>query len=64
MDCLTKYFLKLCKIEEIDGSSKDNFNKSNTQYPCVPENGYYGCGPLQIAINLVFLPVSIFLARA
>ncbi|KAK2425119.1 Chitinase family protein [Trifolium repens] len=40
-----------CYIEEIDGASKDYCDESNTQYPCAPNKGYYGRGPLQISWN-------------
>ncbi|CAB4294311.1 unnamed protein product [Prunus armeniaca] len=40
-----------CYIEEIDGPSKDYCDESNTQYPCKPNKGYYGRGPIQLSWN-------------
>ncbi|XP_042490169.1 endochitinase EP3-like isoform X2 [Macadamia integrifolia] len=44
----TGYF---CYIEEINGSSHNYCDSSNTQYPCVPGKQYYGRGPLQLTWN-------------
>ncbi|KAJ4954550.1 hypothetical protein NE237_011333 [Protea cynaroides] len=40
-----------CYIEEINGSSMNYCDATNTQYPCVAGKGYYGRGPLQLAWN-------------
>ncbi|KAK3414459.1 hypothetical protein EUGRSUZ_H00325 [Eucalyptus grandis] len=47
-----------CYIEEIDGPSKDYCDESNTQYPCNPNKGYYGRGPLQISWNYNYGPAG------
>ncbi|KAI3504262.1 hypothetical protein L2E82_45510 [Cichorium intybus] len=41
----------LCHTEEIDGRSKDYCDRDNTEYPCAPNKGYFGRGPLQISWN-------------
>ncbi|KAJ3675390.1 hypothetical protein LUZ60_004432 [Juncus effusus] len=48
----------LCYIEEIDGASKNYCDASNTQYPCVAGQGYYGRGPLQISWNYNYGPAG------
>ncbi|KAL4582770.1 hypothetical protein LXL04_007329 [Taraxacum kok-saghyz] len=40
-----------CYIEEIDGRSKNYCDWGNREYPCAPNKGYYGRGPLQISWN-------------
>ncbi|KAL6294162.1 hypothetical protein ACE6H2_002304 [Prunus campanulata] len=47
-----------CYIEEIDGPSKDYCDESNTQYPCKPNKGYYGRGPIQLSWNFNYGPVG------
>ncbi|CAK9137231.1 unnamed protein product [Ilex paraguariensis] len=47
-----------CYIEEIDGPSKDYCDESNTQYPCAPNKGYYGRGPLQLSWNYNYGPAG------
>ena len=40
-----------CYIEEINGASQNYCDPSYTQYPCNPNKGYYGRGPLQLTWN-------------
>nr|ABY66958.1 class IV chitinase [Vitis pseudoreticulata] len=40
-----------CYIEEINGASHNYCDSSNTQYPCVSGQNYYGRGPLQLTWN-------------
>ncbi|KAJ4842490.1 Endochitinase ep3 [Turnera subulata] len=47
-----------CYIEEINGSSKDYCDESNTQYPCNPNKGYYGRGPIQLSWNFNYGPAG------
>ncbi|XP_021800353.1 endochitinase EP3-like isoform X2 [Prunus avium] len=47
-----------CYIEEIDGPSKDYCDESNTQYPCKPNKGYYGRGPIQLSWNFNYGPAG------
>ncbi|KAI3430208.1 Chitin-binding type-1 domain-containing protein [Psidium guajava] len=47
-----------CYIEEIDGASKDYCDETNTQYPCNPNKGYYGRGPIQISWNYNYGPAG------
>ncbi|KAE9604550.1 Endochitinase PR4 [Lupinus albus] len=47
-----------CYIEEIDGASKDYCEESNTQYPCAPNKGYYGRGPIQLSWNFNYGPAG------
>ncbi|GLT56567.1 hypothetical protein SLA2020_296010 [Shorea laevis] len=47
-----------CYIEEIDGASKDYCDESNTQYPCNPNKGYYGRGPIQLSWNFNYGPAG------
>ncbi|KAJ4955261.1 hypothetical protein NE237_012044 [Protea cynaroides] len=42
---------QFCYIEEINGASQDYCDTTNTQYPCVAGEGYYGRGPLQLSWN-------------
>ncbi|XP_058780269.1 endochitinase PR4-like [Vicia villosa] len=47
-----------CYIEEIDGASKDYCDENNTEYPCVPNKGYYGRGPIQLSWNYNYGPAG------
>ncbi|KAK9287792.1 hypothetical protein L1049_016232 [Liquidambar formosana] len=47
-----------CYIEEIGGASKDYCQEQNTRYPCKPNKGYYGRGPLQISWNYNYGPAG------
>ncbi|CAL8992959.1 unnamed protein product [Prunus brigantina] len=47
-----------CYIEEIDGPSKDYCDETNTQYPCKPNKGYYGRGPIQLSWNFNYGPAG------
>ncbi|KAI3795923.1 hypothetical protein L1987_38584 [Smallanthus sonchifolius] len=40
-----------CYIEEINGATRDYCDEDNTQYPCNPNKGYFGRGPLQLSWN-------------
>lgn len=40
-----------CYIEEINGSSHNYCDASNSIYPCNPNQQYYGRGPLQLKWN-------------
>ncbi|KAL1809599.1 hypothetical protein ACET3Z_026589 [Daucus carota] len=47
-----------CYIEEIDGPSKDYCDENSTQYPCAPNKGYYGRGPIQLSWNFNYGPAG------
>ncbi|XP_022874844.1 endochitinase EP3-like [Olea europaea var. sylvestris] len=47
-----------CYIEEINGRSKDYCDENNKEYPCVPGQGYYGRGPLQLSWNYNYGPAG------
>ncbi|GAV84623.1 Glyco_hydro_19 domain-containing protein/Chitin_bind_1 domain-containing protein [Cephalotus follicularis] len=47
-----------CYINEINGASKDYCDETNTQYPCNPNEGYYGRGPLQLSWNFNYGPAG------
>ncbi|XP_043720905.1 endochitinase EP3-like [Telopea speciosissima] len=47
-----------CYIEEINGTSKDYCDETNTEYPCVTGKGYYGRGPLQLSWNYNYGPAG------
>ncbi|TXG72744.1 hypothetical protein EZV62_001323 [Acer yangbiense] len=47
-----------CYIEEIDGASKDYCDETNTQFPCSPNKGYYGRGPIQLSWNFNYGPAG------
>ncbi|CAD5325796.1 unnamed protein product [Arabidopsis thaliana] len=47
-----------CYIEEIDGASKDYCDENATQYPCNPNKGYYGRGPIQLSWNFNYGPAG------
>ncbi|KAL5848373.1 hypothetical protein ACOSQ4_006386 [Xanthoceras sorbifolium] len=47
-----------CHIEEIDGASKDYCDETKTQYPCSPNKGYYGRGPIQLSWNFNYGPAG------
>ncbi|KAF8032164.1 hypothetical protein BT93_D1175 [Corymbia citriodora subsp. variegata] len=47
-----------CYINEIDGASKDYCDETNTQYPCNPNKGYYGRGPIQLSWNFNYGPAG------
>lgn len=48
----------LCYIEEIDGPSRDYCDETNTEYPCAPNKGYYGRGPIQLSWNFNYGPAG------
>ncbi|KAL8136928.1 hypothetical protein V2J09_002929 [Rumex salicifolius] len=47
-----------CYIEEINGASKDYCDETNTKYPCNPNKGYYGRGPIQLTWNYNYGPAG------
>ncbi|XWS13158.1 hypothetical protein CRYUN_Cryun36dG0013500 [Craigia yunnanensis] len=47
-----------CFIEEIDGATRDYCDETNTQYPCNPDKGYYGRGPIQLSWNFNYGPAG------
>ncbi|KAL6528103.1 Endochitinase ep3 [Orobanche hederae] len=49
----------MCYIEEINGASRDYCDESNTQYPCAPNNSYYGRGPIQLSWNFNYGPAGM-----
>ncbi|CAJ1933379.1 unnamed protein product [Sphenostylis stenocarpa] len=51
----TRHF---CYIEEIGGTSRDYCDESNTEFPCVPNKGYYGRGPIQLSWNFNYGPAG------
>ncbi|KAJ0523242.1 putative chitinase [Helianthus annuus] len=40
-----------CHIEEVDGYLQNYCDTKYPQYPCTPNKGYYGRGPLQLTWN-------------
>jgi chitinase len=48
----------MCFIEEINGPSRDYCQESNTQFPCAPNRGYYGRGPIQLSWNFNYGPAG------
>ncbi|CAI9776397.1 unnamed protein product [Fraxinus pennsylvanica] len=57
-ECPKRSYHDLCYIEEIDGPSKDYCDESNREYPCVPDKGYYGRGPMQLSWNYNYGPTG------
>ncbi|TYI11974.1 hypothetical protein ES332_A09G243800v1 [Gossypium tomentosum] len=51
----TRHF---CYIEEINGATRDYCDETNTQYPCNPDKGYYGRGPIQLSWNFNYGPAG------
>ncbi|TYI11973.1 hypothetical protein ES332_A09G243800v1 [Gossypium tomentosum] len=47
-----------CYIEEINGATRDYCDETNTQYPCNPDKGYYGRGPIQLSWNFNYGPAG------
>ncbi|XP_031406049.1 endochitinase EP3-like isoform X1 [Punica granatum] len=47
-----------CYIEEIDGASNNYCDETVTQYPCNPDKGYYGRGPIQLSWNFNYGPAG------
>nr|VDD57337.1 unnamed protein product [Brassica oleracea] len=47
-----------CYIEEINGPSRDYCDENATQYPCNPNKGYYGRGPIQLSWNFNYGPAG------
>ncbi|AES67799.2 putative chitinase [Medicago truncatula] len=47
-----------CYTEEIDGPSKDYCDEGNTEWPCAPNKGYYGRGPIQLSWNYNYGPAG------
>ncbi|XVE80971.1 hypothetical protein DITRI_Ditri15bG0024700 [Diplodiscus trichospermus] len=47
-----------CYIEEINGATRDYCDETNTQYPCNPNKGYYGRGPIQLSWNFNYGPAG------
>ncbi|XP_075511921.1 endochitinase EP3-like [Primulina tabacum] len=49
---------RMCYINEINGPSRDYCDETNTQYPCAPNQGYYGRGPIQLSWNFNYGPAG------
>lgn len=47
-----------CYTEEIDGPSKDYCDEDKTEWPCAPNKGYYGRGPIQLSWNYNYGPAG------
>ncbi|KAK6255476.1 hypothetical protein QUC31_017128 [Theobroma cacao] len=47
-----------CFIEEIGGATRDYCDETVTQYPCNPDRGYYGRGPIQLSWNFNYGPAG------
>ncbi|MFQ6652867.1 hypothetical protein Gotur_024541, partial [Gossypium turneri] len=47
-----------CYIEEINGASRDYCDQNNDRYPCNPNKGYYGRGPIQLSWNFNYGPAG------
>ncbi|KAK4268017.1 hypothetical protein QN277_024724 [Acacia crassicarpa] len=47
-----------CYIEEINGASQDYCDETVTQYPCTPNKGYFGRGPIQLSWNFNYGPAG------
>ncbi|XP_022761553.1 endochitinase EP3-like [Durio zibethinus] len=47
-----------CYINEINGATRDYCDETNTQYPCNPDRGYYGRGPIQLSWNFNYGPAG------
>ncbi|GJW16102.1 endochitinase EP3-like protein [Tanacetum coccineum] len=47
-----------CYIEEVNGPTRDYCDENNTQYPCNPNKGYYGRGPIQLSWNYNYGPAG------
>ncbi|KAK9665919.1 hypothetical protein RND81_14G145800 [Saponaria officinalis] len=47
-----------CYIEEINGVTRDYCDESNAEWPCNPNEKYYGRGPIQISWNFNYGPAG------
>ncbi|KAL2328888.1 hypothetical protein Fmac_022315 [Flemingia macrophylla] len=47
-----------CYINEINGASRDYCDETNSEYPCNPNKGYYGRGPIQLSWNFNYGPAG------
>ncbi|KAE8698041.1 Chitinase 6 [Hibiscus syriacus] len=45
-----------CYID--NGATRDYCDETNTQYPCNPNKGYYGRGPIQLSWNFNYGPAG------
>ncbi|KAL8482836.1 hypothetical protein ACS0TY_025757 [Phlomoides rotata] len=48
----------MCSRVENGGQSRDYCDETNKQWPCAPNKGYYGRGPLQISWNYNYGPAG------
>lgn len=48
----------MCYINEINGSSRDYCDRTNSKYPCVYGKSYYGRGPIQLSWNFNYGPAG------
>lgn len=48
----------MCSRVENNGQSKDYCDENNRQWPCAPNKGYYGRGPLQLSWNYNYGPAG------
>lgn len=48
----------MCYINEINGSSRDYCDMTNSEYPCVSGQNYYGRGPIQLSWNFNYGPAG------
>ncbi|PKI43721.1 hypothetical protein CRG98_035883 [Punica granatum] len=49
---------QFCNVEEINGEANNYCDETVTQYPCNPEKGYYGRGPIQLSWNSNYGPAG------
>ncbi|TMW90807.1 hypothetical protein EJD97_015182 [Solanum chilense] len=49
---------QMCYINEINGSSRDYCDMTNSEYPCVSGQNYYGRGPIQLSWNFNYGPAG------
>nr|GMD23535.1 endochitinase EP3-like [Ipomoea batatas] len=48
----------MCYINEINGTTRDYCDETNTEYPCASGKMYYGRGPIQLSWNFNYGPAG------
>lgn len=49
---------QMCYTNEINGTSRDYCDRTNSKYPCVYGKSYYGRGPIQLSWNFNYGPAG------
>ncbi|XP_019160085.1 PREDICTED: chitinase 6-like [Ipomoea nil] len=55
---VTHETIQMCYINEINGTTRDYCDETDTEYPCASGKMYYGRGPIQLSWNFNYGPAG------